>query len=256
MFSGDYLAHLIYLPKLYYSNSFVKICTGLTMAIAALYLYLLLYKVFYNKSESISDVDMLISAAIVEVRIKKKGYSKRHLHLFQMVISKVCLDYEWKTIKELKQTRIKYFWTNKFVTFRQRRILSTIVKYFTGLHIVLWCCVIIVTAVSNTVLNVYPQFFFYNETWRSYYLWPKIYRFAAFLFSVWGYYIGISHLCYFIYNILHLCLQMVILRMYICNEMRRFHRMKLTNEIGEDQYQLKIREIFIRGVTQYTMLKV
>lgn len=152
--------------------------------------------------------------------------------------------------------RIQYFWSNEFLTGGQQQSFADSIGMFSAIHIPLWCCAVLVTIAINQLPNVYPTYFFYNKKWRSYYLWPELYKFCAYIFTGTAYYIGTARICYFSYNVLHMCYQMYILQMYAREETRRCHKMKLANKIRDDEYQSAVREVLKISAKQYNKLKM
>lgn len=169
-----------------------------------------------------------------------------------MAVSKLSMDYETKTMKEIKQIRIKQFWSKNLLNNREKRSFFRNIRFFVFLHFLLWCLALTAALMLNEMPNVFPIFFFNKKLP----FWGEIiYKICMYMFIFFGYYVGNAHECYFAYNILQTYFQMTILISYIRSGMGEYKKLKLVEKIRSETYQEQAREIFQRSIRHYNCLK-
>lgn len=134
--------------------------------------------------------------------------------MFQVIFARISLDCTEKKLKICNTIRLKYFWTNEFLTPKRQQQFDRKVKILIYPFVLLWIITYILITMIFTSLT-YPKFIYNNE-------WCMIFKLTVviifFLNAAFGYYIGNVHLCYCAYMILHCYFQMTILRTYIIKQ--------------------------------------
>lgn len=171
---------------------------------------------------------------------------------FQVVFAKISLDYAQPKLAALNAIRLKYFWSNDFLTEKEKRMFTKKIKIFVVLIYTLWLLVGVVTLVTFIVPFRFPNHV-HREEWP--YWVRKIAEILIFVLFTGGYYIGTSTVCYFVYTILQSYFQMEILRAYITKAMRKYKKTPHEDKICDKKYQSEMRLIIKRSIKQYQKLK-
>lgn len=170
-----------------------------------------------------------------------------------MVVSKLSMTYEEKTIHELHQMRTNFFWSNKVLKERNKRIFAYTINAVSFLHLILWCLATVMVILANKEANIYLELV-YNENWP--YFYKTVHKTITFIFIVFGFFTGTAHECYYAYNILHGYFQMDILMAYLNQEMEKYENMTLKDKVLSELYQSETRKILRRCISHYQKLKM
>lgn len=164
-----------------------------------------------------------------------------------MVFDCLSLLRDEKTIVEINQFRIDYFWNNNFIHTHEK--LNRIVTTYVYLQWCLWFTAI-TTNIGVWTSNYFPQILYANS---SIFMKILLRLFAYFCFT-FGYYVALTHESYYVYIILHGYLQIYTLKAYLQQEFRRYENFDLNTQINSYRYQSLIEGVFLRCIKQHKII--
>lgn len=162
------------------------------------------------------------------------------------------LDFAQQTITAVNTIRLKNFWSNDFLTAKEKQKFTTKINFFVFLIYILWFLACVLTLTTFVVPFKYPKYI-HKEEWL--YIVRKTAEILIFVLFAGGCYIGNTGLCYFIYIILHSYFQMIIVRAYITKAVKKYEEIPLKDKIFDKTFQLEIGLILKRSIRQYQKLK-
>lgn len=174
--------------------------------------------------------------------------------IFQLIFSKLSMDYEENTANAMKNIRITYFWSNDFLIRNKKRHFNYRTKFANMFHIVKWLLAVAMLIIVNETPNFYPEFLLYSKDMPI--KLKTLYKLAGYTTVGYGIYISVCHECQYSYGVLHNHFQMEILTEYIRQEMQKYKTMKFVHKIQSNVYQSEIREILKRSIAQYNILRM
>lgn len=169
---------------------------------------------------------------------------------FQVIVDCFSLFDEEKSILEVNELRIHYFWDNNFLNKQDKRKFDRNVK----IHVYLQYISYAMTIPILTCVVIAPYFppSLCNENW------PFLARFIVQIFGyicvTIGYFLAIIHESFYAYTILHGYFQMQTLKAYLRYEFLRYEKIDLTGKIYSYKYQTLIEVSLLRCIKQHKIL--
>lgn len=192
---------------------------------------MLFYNLFYNY-KSVREEDIFFGALILEVLITKVTMDALHP----------------KLIAFNRDIRPK-FWSNNNLQID----IKTEMIFFNSLLLLIVVTIAITLVLVVAIPMTLPRCV-YNENWS---VWFKTtYKIGSFLYFLSCFYMTITSECYCTYTTLHNRFQMKLLIKYIKREMGNYERMQLLHKFHSDLYQEEVRQILIRSIKHYQLLKM
>lgn len=151
-------------------------------------------------------------------------------------------------MNEISDLRNRHFWCSSLPSHTRKQI-----KRLNFLHIMLFIFTIPPIVFINTTPNIFKKFMFFYD--RSPF-WYKIgYKIGVNVIVIFGYFTTTAHECQFAYNILHLHFQMLILRKFLVQEMRRYKKMPYWKRIYSNFFQSHARDVLKCCIDQFCVLQ-
>lgn len=142
---------------------------------------------------------------------------------------------------------MKYFWDNNFLNKHEKREYNRIVKISIFLQYISWVAILLFVIAIFTA-QYFPRII-YNEHW------PKstklVVKTVAYLYTFIAYYMAITHVCFYVYTILHGYLQMKTLKAYLRHEFREYEKIDLNKKMYSYKYQSLVGGAFLRCIKQH-----
>lgn len=171
---------------------------------------------------------------------------------FQQIYTKFTTDSTQRKVITLNVVRVKFFWSNNFLTAKAKHRFNREVKLFTSIIYGLWLFGFIIAAMVLMMPFQYSKFLFVEKLPLAL---KKFVRLSHSMFFFCGYFVAHSGLSYCAYGILHCYFQMVILRAYITEAIKNCGRKALEDKVADNNDQKEIQMIFKRCIRHYQKLK-
>lgn len=169
-----------------------------------------------------------------------------------MVVIKISLDFLAETLEKLGFYRTKNFWSIDSLTLKEKRNFHNETTTFVLMQFLLWCLALI-TIGSFFTTDLALLKFIFNEEWTLFI--KTIFKICFIVFVSFSYYAANTILCYYAYIILHNYFQMKIL-MACIKTTGKYKRRNLKNKTFNNTYQFEMRDIFMRSIKQFQILKL
>lgn len=169
-----------------------------------------------------------------------------------MIYTKFTEDSTQKKLLTFNAVRSKFFWSNNFLTAKEKRCFNQERNIFVYVIYVAWSIGFAVAIMTLTMPFEYPKYMFVDK-WH--FIFKKSVRFFVFLLLFCGYYIENSGISYYAYGILHSYFQMIILRRYIKKTIKNCGKHTLKDKVSDKNYQREMQVIFKRCIHHYQKLK-
>lgn len=152
--------------------------------------------------------------------------------------------------EELDRMKTCHFWSHDFFKSDKKRKFYSIIRTYTNLQNFFWLCVPFILVIVNGSF-VHLKFLF-NTEWPI--VFKVIYNLNWFTITFTGYLVGSAHVSYYVYNMLHHYLQIVVLAEYLQQEFKRVNQMLVKREIYPGAYQKIMKEVLIQCIKQHELL--
>lgn len=163
-----------------------------------------------------------------------------------MVCSLSLLDHE-KTIIELNECRVEYFWDANFLNECDKYKFDRRANFHVYVHYVSWTIAICVFT-SMCTIPYYPEYA-YSENWSH--LTQVVVKVVLYFFGLFGYYAAGSHAGFYAYTILHSYNQMDTLRAYLRYEFRRYEEIDPNERVYSNRHQTLIEGALLYCIQQH-----
>lgn len=151
-------------------------------------------------------------------------------------------------MSEMDTIRKEKFWSSDFLA-----NFTDKVKLFTYAQNILCCVLPLIIGLALTDSIALPKFII-RDTWPW---WTQLIYKANFIFlAELGFYIGAVFLSYYNYGILHCYFQMMLLRVYIKQQMGSYRSIHVKHKFYSKLYQKEVRDILLQSIKQYSAIKM
>lgn len=153
-----------------------------------------------------------------------------------------------KSLKKLRDARLRWFWSNHFFTIGEKRKLKETQRYAINTQMIMWWGIPAICVIVNA-LQVHHAKFACNPEWH---LWLRLlYKLTFFFATTGGYYAAVLHEVLFAHAVWHQYFQMIVLSTYMEKEFRNLRNIPFMERFSSVKYQCLAKSLILRSIQQH-----